>query len=56
MYNNVDGSTHRGQPTSDTWLQDLKRNLRAGRPVKHADDAKIQKHFETILKEYIKFD
>lgn len=56
MNNNIDGSTYRGQPTSDTWLQDLKRNLRAGRPVKQADDAKIQKHFETILKEYIKFE
>lgn len=56
MNNNIDGSTYRGQPTSDTWLQDLKRKLRSGRPVKQVDDAKIQKHFETVLKEYIKFE
>lgn len=56
VHNYVDGSTYRGQPTADTLLQDLKRDLRAGRLVKQVDDAKIQKHFETVLKEYIKFD
>lgn len=56
VHNYVDGNTYRGQPTADTLLQDLKRDLRAGRPVKQVDDAKIQKHFETVLKEYIKFD
>lgn len=56
MNNNIDGSTYRGQPSMDEILQNLKRNLRAGRPVKREDDVKIQKHFETILKGYIKFD
>lgn len=56
MNNNIDGSTYRGQPSMDEMLQKLKRNLRAGRPVKREDDVKIQKHFETILKGYIKFE
>lgn len=56
MNNNIDGSTYRGQPSMDEMLQELKRNLRAGRPVKREDDVKIQKHFETILKGYIKFE
>lgn len=56
MYNNVDGGTHRGQPSMDESLQNLKRDLRAGRPVKREDYVKIQKHFETILKEYVKFE
>ena len=56
MHNNVDGSTYRGQPSMDESLQKLKRNLRADRPVKREEDAKIQKHFETTLEEYIKFE
>lgn len=56
VHSNVDGSTYRGQPSMDEFLQDLKRDLRAGRPVKREDYVKIQKHFETVLKEYIKFD
>ena len=56
MHSNVDGSTYRGQPSMDESLQNLKRDLRAGRPVKREDYVKIQKHFETILKEYVKFE
>lgn len=56
VHSNVDGSTYRGQPSMDESLQNLKRDLRAGRPVKREDYVKIQKHFETVLKEYIKFD
>lgn len=54
--NNTNGGTLRGQPSMDEILQKLKRNLRAGRPVKREDDVKIQKHFEGIIKGYLNFD
>lgn len=56
VHNNTNGGTFRGQPSMDESLQNLKRNLRAGRLVKREDDVKIQKHFEGILKGYLNFD